>query len=249
MFQIDDIRDKNIDKFYEIYLTGGKLKLIESIAEGLGKRSYFTIDSDGTIKRKSMNHALPLIATINNDNYKELIQTVLEKMVDLTQREKIKKIERLSKYSMDTLINNFNKIMASGDKIFGLRYGKEIFLRDNQLFFKMLFDYVLLEDIDSEKSTMAWSLYQLMKEIKDNKFPDEVFYVGISYILQKRSEFYDFEKISNTDFVPTSKVEVISLSKTTDSLAISSYGKILNEFKYKKEEIYTEILKERCKNL
>ena len=68
MFQIDDIKEKNIDKFYEIYLTGGKLKLIEAIAEGLGKRSYFTIDSNGTIKRKNMNHALPLITTLNNED-------------------------------------------------------------------------------------------------------------------------------------------------------------------------------------
>jgi len=244
MFQIDDIREKNIDKFCEIYLTGGKLKLIEAIAEGLGKRSYFTINCDGTIKRKPMNHALPLITTINNDNYREIIETLLEKMVDLTQREKIKKIERLSKYSMDTLTNNFNKIMASGDRIFGFKYGKELFLRDQQLFFKMLFDYILLEDIESEKSTMAWSLYQLMK---NNNFSDEVFYVGMSYILQKRSEFKNFERISTTNFTPTSKVEIIAASKTMDSLEISSYGMILNEFTYKKEDIYTEILKEKLK--
>jgi len=247
MFQIDDIREKNIDKFYEIYLTGGKIKLIEAIAEGLGKRSYFTIDCDGTIKRKSMNHALPLITTINNDNYKDIITTLLEEMVDLTQREKIKKIERLSKYSMDTLTNNFNKVMASGDKVFGFKYGKELFLRDKNLFFKMLFDYILLEDIESEKSTMAWSLYQLMKELKDNDFSDEVFYVGMSYILQKRSEFNDFERVISTTFTPTPKVEVIAASKTIDSLEISSYGNILNEFTYKKEDIYTEILKEKLK--
>lgn len=249
MFQIDDIREKNTDKFYEIYLVGGKLKLIEAIAEGLGKRSYFTINSSGTIKRKTMNHALPLITTINNDNYKEIIDILLEKMIDLTQREKIKKIERLSKYSMDTLTNNFNKIMASGDKIFGLKYGKEIFLRDRQLFFKMLFDYVLLEDINSEKSTMAWALYQLMNDMKDNNFSDEVFYVGISYILQKRSEFYDFERMSSINFTPTPKVKVIEASKTIDSLAISSYGNLLNEFTYNKEDIYSEILKEKCKNI
>ncbi|MEI6857927.1 hypothetical protein [Psychrilyobacter sp.] len=248
MFQIDDIREKNIDKFHEIYLTGGKLKLIEALAEGLGKRSYFTINCNGMIKRKTMNHALPLITTINDDNYKEIIETLLDEMVDLTQREKIKKIERLSKYSLDSLTNNFNKILASGDKIFGLKYGKELFLRDRPLFFKMLFDYVLLEDIDSEKSTMAWTLYQLMKEIKDNYFSDEVFYVGISYILQKRSEFDDFERISCSSFTPTPKVEVIKVSQTMDSLAISSYGKMLNEFTYKKEEIYTEILKEKCEN-
>lgn len=245
MFQIDDIRKKNIDKFYEIYLAGGKLKLIESIAEGLGQRSYFTIDSDGIIQRKTMNHALQLITTININNYKEVIKIILEKMVDLTQREKIKKIERLSKYSIETLTNNFNKIMASGDRIFGLKYGKELFLRDKQLFFKMLFDYVLLENIDSEKSTMAWSLYQLLKE---EDFSDEVFYVGISYILQKRSEFHDFERINKTNITPISKVEVISMSKTMDSLAVSSYGKMLNEFTYKKEHIYTEILKKKCEN-
>ena len=244
MFQIDDIREKNIDKFYEIYLTGGKLKLIESVAEGLGKRSYFTVDCDGNIKRKPMNHALPLITTINNDNYKETIMVLLEEMVDLTQREKIKKIERLSKYSIDILTNNFNKIMASGDKIFGLKYGKELFLRDRQLFFKMLFDYILLEDIDSEKSTMAWCLYQLMK---DSDFSDEVFHVGMSYFLQRRSEFNDFERVSRTSFTPVSKVEAVAASKSSNSLEISSYGKILNEFTYKKEDIYTEILKEKIK--
>jgi len=244
MFQIDDIREKNIDKFYEIYLTGGKLKLIEAIAEGLGKRSYFTINCDGTIKRRSMNHALPLITTINSDNYKEVISTLLKTMVDLTQREKIKKIERLSKYPLETLTNNFNKIMASGDKIFGFKYGKELFLRDRQLFFKMLFDYILLENIGSEKSTMAWSLYQLLK---DDEFSDEVFYVGMSYILQRRSEFNDFERVSSSNFTPTPKIKIVTGSKRSDLLEIISYGNILNEFTYKKEAIYTDILKEKLK--
>ena len=123
--------------------------------------------------------------------------------------------------------------------------GKTAFdLRDRQLFFKMLFDYILLEDIDSEKSTMAWSLYQLLK---DDDFSDEVFYVGMSYILQKRSEFRDFERVSNTTITPTPKEDVITASKTVDSLEISSYGMILNEFTYKKEDIYTEILKQKIK--
>ena len=241
MFQIDYIKELNLDKFYDIYLTNGKNGLIESIAEGLGRRSYFNLNSYGNIKRNKMNRALPLVTTINDENYKEVIKTILEEMVDLTQREKIKKIERLSKYSMEILTNNFNKIMANGDKIFGLKYGKEIFFRDRELFFKMLFDYTLLENINTEKSIMAWSLYQLLK---DSDFSDEVFYVGMSYILQKKSEFNDFERVNNNDFVSTSKKETVTRSGASNSLRISSYGKILNEFTYEKEKIYIEMLKE-----
>jgi hypothetical protein len=241
MFQIDYIKDKDIDKFYEIYLAGGKIKLIESIAEGLGKRTYFTIDSEGIITRKEMNPALPIITTINENNYKEIIQTIISDMVDLTQREKIKKIERLSKYTLDTLVKNFNKILASGDRIFGLKYGKELFLRDKKLFFKLLFDYVLLEDFESDKTTMAWSLYELLK---DNEFSDEVFYVGMSYILQKNSCFLQYERLSNSNISPIPKEEIIKYSIASNSLEVVSYGKILNEFKYSKENIYTEKLRE-----
>jgi hypothetical protein len=242
MFQIDDIKEKNIEKFYNIYLKGGKIKLIEAIAEGIGRRTYFNIDKYGVITRKDMNPTLPMITTINEENYKEIISTIINDLVDLTQREKIKKIERLSKYKLDTLLNNFNKIMANGDRIFGLKYGKELFLRDKTLFFKTLFDYILLEDMDTQKSVMAWSLYELLK---DNDFSDEVFYVGMSYLLQRRSEFNDYEAIFNTNFTPTPKEEVISYSNTSNSLEIVTYGKILNEFTYEKEGIYTEILKSK----
>jgi hypothetical protein len=241
MFQIDDIREKNVEKFYEIYLKEGKIKLIESIAEGLNKRTYFTIDKEGNIKRNEMNPSLPMIVSINNENYRDIIKTIIEDLVDLTQREKIKKIERLSKFSIDTLIENFNKLMANGDKIFGLKYGKELFLRDKTLFFKMLFDYVLLEDISTKKSIMAWSLYELLKE---NQFSDEVFYVGMSYIIQRRSEFGDHERILNGNFVATPKEEVIPYAVNDTLLEIVCYANMLGEFSYKKEEYYTEKLKE-----
>ena len=241
MFQIDYIREKNLDKFYSIYLANGKNGLIESIAEGLGRRTYFSLNSNGNIKRNKMNRALLLVTTIDKNNYKKVIEILLGEMVDLTQREKIKKIERLSTYSIDTLTNNFNKIMASGDRIFGLKYGKELFFRDKELFFKMLFDYVLLENINTEKSIMAWSLYQLLK---DSGFSNEVFYVGMSYLLQKKSEFNDYEKISYNNFIPTSKEKIVVKSKAHSLLTISSYGKILNEFTYQKEDIYIEMLKE-----
>lgn len=241
MFQIEDIKEKNIDKFYEIYLKGGKIKLIESIAEGLGKRTYFTIDSQGIIKRNKINLALSLITTLDESNYKEIIKDIIENMVDLTQREKIKKIERLSKYSIDTLIKNFNKILASGNRIFGLKYGKELFFRDKNLFFKMLFDYILLEDIDTQKSIMAWSLYDFLK---NNEFSDEVFYVGMSYILQRCAVFTQYEKLTSTNILEeTSKEKVIEVANKSKSLEVISYGKILNEFTYTKEAIYTEKLK------
>ncbi|MCK5779391.1 MAG: hypothetical protein KAH04_00100 [Psychrilyobacter sp.] len=240
MFQIDNIREKKYSEFYKMYETSGKIKLVEALAEGLNKRTYFTIDSEGNISRKTMNRGLYLITTIDKKNYKEVIKEIIDVYVDLTQREKIKKIDRLSKYSLEKLTSNFNKVFSNGDRIFGLKYGKELFLRDKELFFKLLFDYVLLEDIDTNKATMAWSLYELLKE---SEFSDEVFYVAISYILQKESNFSSYERISKAKKTSISKEAVLKLS-TNSLLESENYGKILNQFTYEKEDIYIEILKQ-----
>ena len=79
--------------------------------------------------------------------------------------------------------------------------------------------------------------------LRDNEFSDGVFYVAMSYILQKRSEFNEYEAISNTPFTPTPKGDIISYALKSHSLEVVSYAKILNEFTYDKEGIYTEILK------
>ncbi len=242
MFQLDNIREKNIEVFNNIYETQGQIKLIESIAEGLGEKTYFSIDKDGKIKRNQLNTALYLLSTLDEKNYKSIIKLVLEEKIHLSKREKIKKIDRLSKYSLETLIKNFNKIMAKGERSFGLRYGKELFLRDKTLFFKMFFDYVLLENIGTKKSIMAWALYKLLWK---NEFSDEVFYVGMSYILLRRSNFSNYENKIENYKNPLDKDSIIKSSFKNKSLEIVCYGKILGEFTYEKEEVYLSLLKDK----
>jgi len=243
---LEILNEKKIHVIENIINEKGRKKALNYFGEFLDRRSYFTIDRNGKIQRKNMNYALPVAAFSNDDT--EVAQEIYVS-ARAPERVKSKKIERLSKETIDSLMKNFMKIIVNNNVNFAVRYAKEIFLRDRELFYKTLFHYTLLEEIDSQKSLMALSLKKLMNTQVD----DNLIYLAMSYISKVKGNFNEYE---NTVATEVSKSELIRKSKESKDMLKSKKGinllayiNVLKEYEYENEEIFINIAMKRLEEI
>lgn len=236
---IEAIKDENKDIFKELVEKEGR-KSIASLSEIIGKRAYFTIDESGAIGRKGMNYALPLAAFTGN---MEILGEQLYELSNPKERVKHKKIERLATEDIEKIYKNFFKVVANNNVDFAKRYSKEMYLRDRDRFFKKLFNYTLLEDIDSQKTLMALA----MKELLWDEYDDNIMNAGISYIASVRSDFSAYEKADETldkeDVVKG--IEELKVKESKEDLNLISYLKVLGEYTYINEGVFAGIAHKR----
>jgi hypothetical protein len=244
---LEILKKKDINVIEGLLKSQGKNEVISIFSEFLDRRSYFNIDTNGIIKRKSMNYALPVAAFGENDM--DLALEIFESACP-SERIKLKKIERLSKEPLDKLMKNFMKIIANNNVNFAIKYSKEIFMRDSDLFYKILFNYTLLEEIDSQKSLMALSLKKLM----GNEFDDSLIYLAISYIAKVKTNFTEYESITQVESI--TKAELIDKSqKYKEKLAckrgmnLLAYIDVLKEYKYENDKIFVNIALKRLEEI
>ncbi|WP_297597434.1 hypothetical protein [uncultured Cetobacterium sp.] len=202
------------------------IKVLEN-AEILDKRAYLTIDGEGNVERKAMNLTIPAMVFCQDET---IFEEILKIESNKKEREKEKKIDRLSNLTIDKLKENFTKLVVKGEVEFAKRYGKELALRDLEEFNKALFNLSLMDNIAFKKPMMALAMREILKTIG---WDDKVGYLVISYFTKQR---YDLsclelvEGIENKDFdVP-------------DILELIAYKKVLNEYEYKNEKKYAAML-------
>jgi hypothetical protein len=244
---LEILKNKNIDVIENIINEKGREKAVSYFGGFLDKRSYFTVDRNGKIKRKNMNYALPVaaLAEKGTDVAREILSCAKAE-----ERVKLKKIERFSKETLENLMKNFMKLIANNNVNFSIRYGKEIFLRDRELFYKTLFHYTLLEEIDSQKCLMAFSLKKLM----ENDLDDNLVYLAMSYISKVKGNFTEYE---NT--LPASEVTKADLIKkvreskenlrTKRGMNLLAYINVLQEYEYENEGVFVKIALKRLEVL
>ena len=63
------IKEKNKKEIIHMLETIGKIKTLSFFAEVLSKRTYFTLNNDGTIKRNELDFILPIFAFSNDLDY------------------------------------------------------------------------------------------------------------------------------------------------------------------------------------
>lgn len=235
---IEGKRENNLDVYKEL-VEENRGQVVSSLSEIIGKRAYFTIDDSGSIKRKTLNYALPLIAYTKD---KTKLSEYLLELAEPNERVKHKKIERLSREDYTKLKKNYNKILANNNLDFAKRYSKELYLRDKDLFFKILFNYILMEDIHSQKSLVALSLKKLMyKEYNDN-----ILNTAISYICGVRSDLREYEIIATSKEEKKGIIDEINKRigdiTSKEELNLLAYSRVLEEYEYNNEGVYAEIL-------
>ncbi|MGL5001097.1 MAG: hypothetical protein ACRC6J_05185 [Cetobacterium sp.] len=204
-----------------------RVEKVTQNAEVLDKRAYLTIDVDGVIKRKSMNYTIPAMVFCKDE---DVFTTTLEKECNKIEREKEKKIDRLSNVSVEKLKDNFVKLVIKGEIEFSKRYGKELALRDSEEFIKTLFNLSLMDNPQFNKPLMALSMKEVLNSVG---WIDEIGYLIISYFTKQR---YDLSFLENAAEIDTIS-EVLN-----DDLSLASYKKVLEAFDYKNEKKYKYIL-------
>ncbi|WP_432205010.1 hypothetical protein ACQ9ZF_03270 [Cetobacterium somerae] len=206
-------------------------KVIEN-ADILDKRAYFTVDCEGSIKRKEMNYTIPAMVFCKND---ELFNENLQKECNKIERENQKKIDRLSNVEVETLKINFVKLVIKGELEFAKKYGKELALRDKEEFLKTLFNLSLMDNINFNKPLMALAMKEILNTIG---WKDEVGYLVISYFTKQRFDLNLLENLKETE------EEVLNVP---ESLKLIAYKKVLDSYKYTNEKKYKAILLEEIK--
>ena len=238
---LEAIRGKNYDFFHKIYKQNGIIGLTNSFSEYINRRAYFTIDKEGEIKRKGLNLSLPLISTLkeNPENYERIIKIIVDRLCEPSERIKLKKIDRLSNTSVENLEKNYYKLLANSNEIFSAKYSKELLLREKKNFINLLFFFVLMEDISSRKSLMAYSLEKFLDEEFEKNDLDDVIQVAINYISLQRSNFSFYESSGKSNISKkglTAKIfENLDKLRNSKGLNLLTYIYILNKSDYNNE--------------
>lgn len=207
---LDIIREKDEKNLRSYLKESGKIEVLSESAQFLDKRSYLTIDTKGDIKRKKGNFALPVFSFLKTE--KDYIEVLLSSC-DIKERQNLDKIERYSNLDIEKVKLNYIKTLFNGNLEFSKRYGKELFLRDRETFFKISSNFALIGD-DNIKPLMVLSLKELMKEYNEN-----IFYIFISYMTKSRDNTAFYERAeSYLGTVEELKSELLLNKKLLESL-------------------------------
>lgn len=227
------IKEKNKKEIIHMLETIGKIKTLSFFAEILSKRTYFTLNNDGTIKRNELNFILPIFAFSNDLDY--LADSIIN-FSDLKEREKISAIYRFSNIEIPKLKEKLMKTLANGNLDFSKRYGKELFLRDREEFYKTILEFSFLGDMKSLKPLLILSFKKLFE---NEEYEENVFFLLISFITKYRDNFYFYEnceKENNPVNFEMLKENVLSNKKLLESregLEILSILKALEIYNFK----------------
>ena len=243
MFTLEDLKSNRKEIVEKILETQGRDKVISFCSQLLDKRAYFTIDMNGNIKRKKMNYVIP--ATVFAEKDVDFICCVVDSL-DFTEKTKFEKLERMT--SIENIEKSILKLLAKGDFHFAGKYCKELYMRNSDELFKMLFQFALIDNISFEKPL---AVYSLKKYFEKFGYSDEALYLTISYLAKMRADFSKYElEYKNKNTINIKKEELrdifksnIEKYKTTKGLQILGYLSGLLSYSYENEDIFVTVLK------
>ena len=125
------------------------------------KRKYFKINQDLKISEKEPSWVLEL-ALIFYETGDVSVFDLLNNELDKCFKDKIKKTDRLSKYSIPELSDKFWRALLNKDGIHTVRLGNELFLRDSELFLETAYKYAFISS-DVNKLIKVY-LFELLCE-------------------------------------------------------------------------------------
>ncbi|MDP0489309.1 MAG: hypothetical protein Q7K48_04105 [Fusobacterium sp. JB021] len=204
------------------------------------KNTYFTLNNNGIINRKEFNNIIPL--SVYTDDIQKFINYSME-FYNESEDKEIRKISRMTTEKDEKLDKNMLKLIAKGSYKHVLPYCKEMYFRDENKFFKTLFNYVLMDNMDFNKGIQVYSMREYFKKYG---YVDIVMDLVICFVTKMRSDFHDFEYACESLVSKEELKEKIMNNKekfmTKEGFKIVSYFKVLNSFEYQEEKKYISIL-------
>ena len=250
MVTLDDLK-KNKNEILKNISNNekGRDEIISLCSPVLDKRAYFTIDNFGKVKRKNYNYNLA--ATVFVDDNNDFLNFISE-IIDFKEITKIEKIGRLTNAKDEELHKNIYKLLAKGELNYLLKPLKEIYMRSENKFFEILFNFTMMDNIFSKKTLCV---YSLKKYFQKYGYSDEALFLCVSYLAKQRADFYEFENEKNLNN-STSKEELKEIIKNNleqlrneAGLTLLSYFIVLLQFNYENEKNYITILKNNLTKL
>jgi len=204
------------------------------------KNAYFTLNNNGIINRKEFNNIIP--SAVYTDDIQKFINYSMEFYSESEDKE-IRKISRMTTEKDEKLDKNMLKLISKGSYKHVLPYCKEMYFRDENKFFKALFNYILMDNMDFNKGIQVYSMREYFKKYG---YVDIVMDLVICFVTKMRSDFHDFEYACESLVSKEELKEKIMNNKekfmTKEGFKIVSYFKVLNSFEYQEEKKYISIL-------
>ncbi len=166
------------------------INFLKKLLPYLSQERLYKIDIEGNITRKSFIPTLKLIELYFCEKREEVLKDIFEYLVNQKSKIRFKKIFRYSSTELVKVKENFFKTLFNKDINFALRYGKELFLRNEEEFESTLLKLSLFNF--NYKSAYALSLIKLLK-----LFPqvlDELMYVFLTPYCNEENNFHFYNK-------------------------------------------------------
>lgn len=230
------LREVKVEEFVENFKNKELCEILEATIEFNNYRNYYNIDKMGNVKTKSPNEALVKLSLLGNEFLGEYFQNGLF----ITEKRKIHKIDRLSDFTVEHLEKNLYKIFFNRDINVAYRYVKEFILKDKEFFIKKLSHFVLLNNIDNNKSLITLAFIKALENV-NKKNIDSILYSYLPYIVTFPSE------ISTKEYLEIKAYDIESLDLNELAylnlivLGYEEYNKIylgkLSEYMEEKREL------------
>ena len=178
---IELIKENRVDEVVDYYNKNGIDDILEALASFTNRANYFKIKLDGTIKRKKMSLALPIInRTLKKElSIKESLEIILNESLFRENYKKSIKIERATKYSVEELKNKFFKVIIKSKSKYARTYAKELLLRDRDSFEEVMRMIII---IARGKEDLALVFENIMELIDEFGVKDYYIYSLIDYL-------------------------------------------------------------------
>lgn len=220
--KVEILREKNLNKIETMIEEQGKYQVLSYFAPFYDRRTYFRIDDLGNIYIKEYNPILILFAF--SDNKKKLAEYLLRYSYP-EEKQNLKKIDRNSNLSIETLRKNLIKTMLSGSLNFSKTFAKELYLKSEKDFFEVLYTFSLMGNPNNLKLFFVYALEKIFKEFK---YDDNILYIVISYLTKVRDEYSIY--INSSNEVCEIDLENINNDK---KIYIKIFNKIINSYSFK----------------
>lgn len=180
---IKKFRNISLEELAQEIEEKGKYKVFSEFAEIMDKRSYFTVDIAGDITRKEVNPIL--LEFPYEEDAKELARMIVE-YGDPKERRVISAISRLSNVEVPKLREKLMTTLVHGNFDHAIRYAKELFLREESLFFDQMQIFVHLGEKNNHKKEVLQALREVIKVVK---YDERLFHLYLSFLTRYRDNY------------------------------------------------------------
>ena len=232
-------------------------EFISTYKNNFEKRKYFLIDENYRIIKREPSFIVELAFVYfesKKEDKKEKIENIIKKEFKNTFIEKERKIERLSKIEKEKLIDSFRRSILNNDSIHSLKLGNELFHRDEEEFFKILYNISLISMDENRfiKTYFTEKIINTMLKEEKNGFnknriqTDEIIRNTINYFTKSEVGYINFEDKNSVQYFLDNKIDLLYIKIYEDNYEeITKKYNIMNtkkiKFEKKTDEDYNKL--------